>query len=45
MEKYTTAETKPKPELVAHVAKTLDGVSEELAKDRPKSAKEAASFS
>ena len=33
MEKYTTTETKPKPELVAHVAKTLDGVSEELAKD------------
>ena len=33
MEKYTTTETKPKPEIVAHVAKTLDGVSEELAKD------------
>jgi len=33
MEKYTTTETKSKPEIVAHVAKTLDGVSEELAKD------------
>ena len=31
MEKYTTTETKP--EIVARVAKTLDGVSEELAKD------------
>ena len=31
MEKYTMTETKP--ELVAHVAKTLEGVDEELASD------------
>ena len=49
MEKYTATTaaeetTDAKPELVAHVAKTLEGVDEELARDLVSSVKGAAVF-